>query len=148
MKPRSAVATYILAALDNASAASVHKHAERFKQKRPPLKSKEKARVEAILAFYRGKIADLLATTPFEGDFAEVPGIEPRPPVSASATDASASGAERTTADQPSTTQTEAARRIGDAVGVIFDGLGVPGPVTINVTVGDITIGDVTAGTD
>lgn len=85
MKPRSAVATFIVQqALASISAEAVHKHAERFKINPPPLKRKEKARVDRILDFYRGKIAEFLSTLEFEGDFAEVPGFPIQPKVGSS----------------------------------------------------------------
>lgn len=94
MKPRSAVATYIVNHLTSALAAesALATHCQSFKQKsRKPLTAKQKARVAEIGAFYLDQIKHLLATVEFEGDTADVPGVDVTAGDTASATGDTAS---------------------------------------------------------
>lgn len=97
MKPRTAVATFILAALadlgDGPGRQGLYDHAEGYKQNDGPLTAKQKARVDGIFADYVAKLTALMAadgaevgtsdqqaTAPFDGDDgvkSSCPGIAP-----------------------------------------------------------------------
>ena len=80
MKYRTAVAAAIISALEAAQDdCTHHDEVEGTKSNGRQLNSKQKARADAVFSFYLNAIKNTLATTPFEGDTAEVDGYEPAP---------------------------------------------------------------------
>lgn len=77
MKPRSAVAAFIVQALANADRSALYSFAQSYKQKsHKPLTQAQKERVGVIYDHYLDAIKHTLAITPFEGDTAEVDGVD------------------------------------------------------------------------
>jgi hypothetical protein len=151
MKPRSAAAAFILSALASTDRSALYAHAQDFKQKsHKPLTAKQQARIDAVFDHYLDAIKHTLATTPFEGDTAEVDGVDTTATVTSEPNNSAANSYGDTAA------QTEAPGSTAD----IEHDLQVSGPIvlagllggldrrprdlpglTINVTIGDVHIG-------
>jgi hypothetical protein len=148
MKPRSAVAAFILSALASPDRSALYAHVQRgYKQKSTkPLTANQKARVDAIYDFYVDQIRTTLATTPFEGDTAEVAGFEP--PTAVDSVVGVNSAANEQTVGDPTDDIVNDIQLSGPIVlASLLGGLGsrpsrdLPG-LTINVSIGDVRIGN------
>lgn len=141
MKPRTAVASYILAAVTTALAnrTALARHAQGHKVKsHKALTSKQQARIDAIAAFYVDEITKTLRNTPFEGDTADVGDTSHDAPATAEADEPADDTSASNGAAQPtSTDQTEAT---SEFLGHVFSGMVGGAPhIVINVG-GDLIV--------